>query len=142
MTRYGVVFWIGLMLLGISAPALSSELPSVVIKGLQRYRQDGAEGAVSNWLHNSPLEKTGELGTLVKMLRNIEHLCGKFQGYETAGVHEFTSKSRFVYLQLNYDSCPVFGHFVAYEGKDGWVITQINFNAKPEKVLPEVMLVD
>jgi hypothetical protein len=128
------------LLLFISQSTLADELPAPIRNGLQSYSQEGAEQAVKMWLKKSPLERTGEVPNLVKMLNNIEHLCGEYIDYQVVKVHHFTASSRFVYLQLNYASCPIFGRFVAYEGKAGWLITQLNFNAKPEQVLPESLL--
>lgn len=119
----------------------AGDLPAPVRKGLQIYSQEGTEQAVIAWLKNSPLERSSEINKLVKMLNSIERMCGKYQDYQVARVHHFTSSVRFAYVQLNYTSCPIFGRFVAYEGDSGWLITQLNFNAKPEKVLPPSMLV-
>lgn len=120
--------------------ALADELPPLIRNGFHSYTQNGAEAAVKTWMENSPLKRTSEVGNIVKMLQNVERLCGQYNGYDVAKIHDFSAKTRFIYLQLNYTSCPIFGRFVAYEGERGWLVTELNFNAKPEKVLPAYML--
>lgn len=129
-----------MILLCAGKSALADELPPPVRNGLQSYSQSGAEAAVKIWMENSPLERTSEVGNIVKMLQSVERLCGRYKGYDVARVHHFTATTSFVYVQLNYTSCPIFGRFVAYEGEKGWLVTELNFNAKPEKILPSYML--
>jgi hypothetical protein len=121
--------------------ALADELPLPIRNGLSSYSKDGAQEAVKTWMENSPLKRTSEIGDIVKMLQNIERLCGTYRGYDIARVYHFSATTQFVYVQLNYTSCPIFGRFVAYQGERGWLVTQLNFNAKPENVLPPSMLV-
>jgi len=140
MMRYLLTCFYGALLICATPYAVAEELPPPIRNGLISYSKEGAAAAVSTWLEHSPLKRTSEVGDIVKMLQGIERLCGRYNGYDVAQVRHFTANTRFIYLQLNYASCPIFGRFVAYEGEPGWLITQLNFNAKPEVILPSSML--
>ncbi len=130
-----------LLALIMAAPLQASErAPQIIIDGLLAYKTDGADKAVSVWLKGSALSSKKTAAQLEKQLLQVGRTCGQYRGYETVHVNPFSDSARFVYMQLNYGACPLFGRFVVYNTGRGWVLTQVNFNANPEKVLPQRLL--
>ena len=132
----------GLLLASLlAAPAHASErAPQIVIDGLLAYKADGAGAAVATWLKGSALSSQKTAEQLEQQLQKVGRTCGQYRGYETVHVNPFSDSARFVYMQLNYGACPLFGRFVVYNTGRSWVLTQVNFNANPEKVLPQRLL--
>ncbi len=121
---------------------VADEVPGAVAAGFDAYEsKGGANAAIATWLADGPLARAVDTQSLVDKLRRIERICGTFRGYRTIHVAAITESTRLAFLEVDYRRCPVFSRFVAYKGSAGWVVTELTLNTKPEKVLPEFLLI-
>ncbi len=143
---WGVAVALIAMFLSASAGWAAKEekvrVPSTIVTGLGDYAFQGAEAAVKAWVKGTHLEGSPEAAIQVNALKQVEALYGKFQGYHIIQVRELTPLSVIVYLAIHYERGPVFGRFLAFRIKDGWLLPDISFNAKPEAVFPPELLAD
>ncbi|MBL1259230.1 MAG: hypothetical protein COB33_001715 [Thiotrichaceae bacterium] len=142
MRKCHVIISATLFAISLVAPVNAAErAPQIIIDGLLAYKTDGAGVAVATWLKGSALSSKKTADRLEQQLQKVGRTCGQYRGYETVHVNPFSDSARFVYMQLNYGACPLFGRFVVYNTGRSWVLTQVNFNANPEKVLPPQLLI-
>jgi hypothetical protein len=132
----------------LSAPAswaakeLKVVVPNTIVNGLGDYAFQGADAAVKTWVKGTHLEGSPEAASQVNNLKQLEAAYGKFQSYHIVQVHELTPLTEIVYLAIHYERGPVFGRFLAFRIKGGWLLPDFTFHAKPEAVFPPELLTD
>jgi hypothetical protein len=87
-------------------------------------------------LKGSPLEGNRDALTQSNMLRQIQDYYGSYQSFDTISTRNLTSNAQMIYFVMNYEKEPVFGKFLIYHTKVGWVTVSFIFNTKPEVILP------
>lgn len=117
-------------------------VPNTIVNGLGDYAFQGADAAVKTWVKGTHLEGSPEAAIQVNNLKQLEGIYGKFQGYHIVQVHHLTPLSEIVYLAIHYERGPVFERFLAFRVKDGWLLPDFSFHAKPENVFPPELLTD
>ena len=114
----------------------SADLPPIVVAGLEAYKEKGPEEAVRAWIKGSPLDGSKDALTQANGLRQIQDFYGAYQSFEVISSRELASKTRILYLALDYEKGPLFAKFVVYRSNQGWILTSFNFNTKEEAILP------
>jgi hypothetical protein len=125
-----------------AAVDLKVVVPNTIVIGLGDYAFQGAEAAVKAWVKGTYLEGSPEAAIHVNNLKHFESWYGKFQGYHVIQIHQLTPLSQVVYLAIHYERGPVFGRFLAYRIKDGWLLPDMTFTHKPETIFPAELLID
>lgn len=115
---------------------IGESLPPIILSGLQAYKDKGPDDAVKAWIKDSPLDGNKDALTQANNLRQVQDYYGSYRGYEVIGSKELTTKTRIIYMVLDYDKGPLFARFVVYRSEQGWILTNFNFNTKEEAVLP------
>lgn len=145
-TAWGVAAALAVMVASGSAAWAAKDIkvvvPNTIVNGMGDYAFQGADAAVKTWVKGTHLEGSPEAAIQVNNLKQLEAAYGKFQGYHIVQVHELTPLSEIVYLAIHYERGPVFGRFLAYRIKDGWLLPDFSFHAKPEAVFPPDLLAD
>jgi len=111
-------------------------LPPVIVYGLEAYRDKGPDEAVRAWIKGSSLEGRSEALMQADILRNAQILYGTYRYFELIGTHDLSSRSKIIYLVLNYDKGPLFGKFAVYRSEEGWILTRFEFDTKEDAILP------
>lgn len=135
---HAVCIFMGVSFL-VVAPANASELPEVIINGIEAYHTQGPQAAIKAWIKGGPLEGSQEVLKQVLVLRKIQLLCGAIKGHHLLDRAVLSPTAHIYYIQLDFGTCPMFGSFLAYKVKQDWVLVQFKFNTKPEEILPEVL---
>jgi hypothetical protein len=118
------------------ASAYAQDIPPIVVEGLEIYSLHGIEPALKVWAKDGPLEGSESLAGLAYKLADAEKFLVDYESYELVEVRSFNPVSKAVFLTLNYNKGPLFVKFLTYRPKGGaWVITAIEFDLDPEKVL-------
>jgi hypothetical protein len=143
-TAWGGVVALAAMVVSVPATGAITELkggvPSIIVNGMGDYAFQGADAAVKTWVKGTSLEGSPEAAIQINYLRQQEALYGKFQGYHIVQLRELTPLVEIVYLAIHYERGAVFGRFLAFRIKDGWLLTDILFHAKPETLFPPDLL--
>ncbi len=120
-----------------SLPAIAeSELPSIVVSGLNEYKSKGPEAAVKAWIKGSAVETSVEALSQANTFRQMETMFGAYIGYELIKMKEISKTSKMVFLSLNYEKGPLFAKFLSYRRGDKWLMSSFTFNTQPEVILP------
>lgn len=116
---------------------VGTELPPVVIAGLEAYRSKGPDEAVRTWIKGSPIDGSKDALSQANILRQIQDYYGTYESFEIAGSREITPRVRNIYLVLEFEKGPLFGKFMVYKTEQGWVLTSFLFNTKEAAVFPD-----
>lgn len=119
-----------------TGPQAAAEIPQFILAGLQAYKNRGPEDAVQAWIKGSAIEGNRDALTQANNLREVQDYYGSYRDYEVVSIHDLTSRTRVVYLVLNFDKGPLFAKFVAYRPDQVWILANFNFNTKEEVILP------
>jgi hypothetical protein len=121
-----------------SSPQLA-EVPKIIQFGLDTYKSEGPEAAVRAWVKGGPFEGSKDSFSQISVLRQIQQSYGSYSGFEVIRIQDVSASVRLIYLTLNFEKGPVFGRFVVYRSQQGSVLTAINFSAKPEEIVPNLV---
>jgi hypothetical protein len=138
-TLYNVAFGLSLLTFGqyVGAQAQEhSEVPKIVLSGLDAYKAEGPEAAVKAWLKGSPLEGSKEALGQANVLRQIEEFYGAYKAFDFIRSRNLSPTTRIIYLTLDYEKGPLFAKFVTYRTEQGWILPSFTFNTKEESILP------
>ena len=114
----------------------STDLPAIVVAGLEAYKNKGPEDAVRAWIKGSPIDGNKEALTQANSLRQIQDFYGAYQTFEVISTRDLAPKTRILYLVLDYEKGPLFAKFVVYRSDQGWILTSFNFDTKEGAILP------
>ena len=117
-------------------------LPSIIISGLNAYKEKGPDEAVRAWIKDSAIDGSKEALTQANNLRQIQDYYGAYRGYELISAIDITPKTKVVYLIIDFDKGPLFAKFVVYRPDQVWILVNFNFNTKTESILPTEVHVD
>jgi hypothetical protein len=113
-------------------------LPSIIVSGLDAYKDKGPDEAVRAWIKGSPIDESKDALTQANNLRQVQDYYGAYRAFEVMSTRDLTPKVRIVYLVLDYDKGPLFAKFVVYRSDQGWILTSFLFNTKEGAVLPNL----
>lgn len=118
-----------------------SDVPVIVTDGLVAYQKSGGEAAMAVWLKDSPIETdTTTRINVAGGLAQIATAYGKMIGYEVLRNVSIAPSLRRIYVLGKFEKGPVFFAFDCYKADKNWTLPLINFNTKPNAILPESML--
>jgi len=132
------VYFVLFMQLGMAQA--SDAIPDVVTNGFNEYKTKGAEGALKAWLKGSAMETNLEAQSQANIFRQVESLYGPYLGHEIININKLSSTSKIIYIAMNYEKGAIFARFLTYENKEKSIVALLNFNTKPELILPSNMI--
>jgi hypothetical protein len=107
-----------------AAPTETAEgLPPVILAGLKSYKDDGPDEAVSIWIKGSALDGSKE----ASLLHRMQASYGTYRNFNVIGSRDLGSRTRILYLTLDFDKGPLFAKFVAYKSDQGWILMSFDF---------------
>lgn len=112
-------------------------IPRVVVDGMDKYKFNGADGAVKNWLQPTRARTQETAAAYAAALPDAEEVYGKFIDYHLVSIKRLSPAAALIYLVMNYERGPLFVRFVVYEYKSSQLVTQMEFGFIPEAVFPE-----
>ena len=84
------------------------------------------------------MEGNAEALSQANILRQVEELYGKFEGFDTLNETVLTPRCHLVYFALYYGKGAVYCNFETYKTNSGqWILGEINFHTKSSKILPD-----
>jgi hypothetical protein len=110
----------------------SGDIPPIILSGLDTYKDKGPDEAVKAWIKGSPIEGSKDALSQANSLRQVQDFYGTYRSFDVIEARDLTTKTRILYLVMNYDSGPLFAKFVVYRAEKGWILTSFNFNTHDE----------
>jgi hypothetical protein len=114
----------------------SSEVPKVILSGLEAYKAGGAEAAIKAWIKDSPLEGSKDVLAQANLLKTVQDYYGAYKAFDVIRSQNLAPTTRVIYMILDFEKGPLFAKFVVYRVEKGWILTTFTFNTKEELILP------
>jgi len=118
-----------------------SGVPDIVANGFLDYMKGGFSSAVEAWSKGSSLEVDSTAkNALSKSLSDEENVAGTFVSPEIIRVVTLSTSSTLVYIFGKYQRGSLFMCFACYKTTDKWLVTSVDIDVDPVKVLPTNLL--
>lgn len=129
------------LLIGVPLTSFALEPPEIITEAMDAYKKAGYEEAYKIWTRGSPLEndKTSYMNIRGAFMQ-VETAYGKMVGYEIVKSANISPSTIRTYAVILYQKGPLFVFFDCYNSPSGWIISQIQFNTKPNLVFPDIFL--
>jgi hypothetical protein len=124
-----------------SQKGVRADIPTIIVTGLQAYKDKGPEEAVKAWIKGSAIDGSKEALSQANNLRQIQDFYGAYREFEFLSVKELSPTTRVIYLIIDFEKGPLFAKFVVYRSEQGWILVNFNFNTKEEAILPTAVRV-
>jgi hypothetical protein len=111
-------------------------IPPVIDAGFALWVKNGLPAALDLWQKGGLLEGDHKIVALGKYLKRIEPLVGGYRSYELIDARKISPNSQLVYLAINFERGAVYARFLLYRAADIWVVQNMDFNIKPELIVP------
>lgn len=114
----------------------SSDVPKIILLGLDAYKAEGPEAALKAWVKGGPLEGSKDALSQANVLRQVQDYYGVYKAFDVIRSRNLSPTTRIFYLTMDYEKGPVFAKFVAYRTEQGWIVTTFTFNTKDDLIVP------
>ena len=114
-------------------------LPPVIQSGLALYASGGPDVAVSAWEKAGPLERDKKAEEYADEFKQLEKSLGHYKSFEVIETKDIAKTSKMFYLSMNFERGAVFASFQVYKTSKDWVIQNMDFDTKPEAIMPWLM---
>lgn len=114
----------------------NSPIPPIVQAGLAVYASGGADPALSVWRKGGALDNEKSSEDHLDELKHWEKSIGHYKSYELIETKDIGTASKVFYLAMNFERGAVYASFVVYKTRKDWVVQSMDFDTKPEEILP------
>ena len=111
-------------------------VPPIIQAGFSAYASEGPEAAINAWLKGGPMEGEKTAVAAADNFRQIERYLGKYKSYELIDVKDIGTSSKMLYFSMNFDRGAAYASFVIYKREKDWIVQNLDFNTKPETIMP------
>lgn len=134
--------WLGFILaLTAMAAEHGTVLPEVLQAGFVLYPKGGAELALDAWRKGGLADERGErLASQIAYFKQTERAVGNYRSYEVIDIKPVSASSKVLYLAVNFERGVIFARFMIYRTERDWVVQTMDFNTRPETLMPWLSL--
>jgi hypothetical protein len=117
----------------------NARIPHIIVSGFEAYKDNkdhGPEEAIKAWLKGGPLEGSKTALGQANTLREIQDYYGEYESFSVISTRDLTSRTKIVYVEIDFERGPAFGKFLVYRIEGGWIMISFDFNTKEDAILP------
>jgi len=119
------------------APAHAEEaIPAIIKSGFSFFAKDRPEHGIDAWRVGGLVGEEFRSIPRGTYFREAEKSLGKFTAYEHITTKMIGTKSKIVYIAINYERGAIYSRFLTYRTEKDWVVQSMYFNVKPEASMP------
>ena len=113
-----------------------SSIPSVIRAGFDFFQKQRPEQGVDAWKEGGLVGEEFKSTPHATYFRQAERTLGKYVSYEWVATKIVGKSSKILYLAINYERGAVYARFLVYRTERDWVVQSMNFNTRPEALMP------
>ena len=118
------------------AAETNAAIPSILQAGFTFFKQQHPEKGLDAWKQGGLVGAEFPTVANASYFTQAERTLGKYVSYELITVKMVGASSRVIYLSINYARGAVYARFLMYHGESGWVVQSMDFNTRPEALMP------
>jgi hypothetical protein len=112
-------------------------LPAVIEGGFESWTKGGAvEVIFSAWQKGGLMEGSNKAAVQARYFRNLSQALGNYKSRELLESKGIGRASQVIYLSINFERGAVYGRFLVYRTEKDWVVQNMDFNDRPEAIMP------
>ena len=123
-----------------TAAESTGALPAIIQNGLATYASAGAGPAFDTWRLGGTLETDQRPDVLSDRFARTVKPLGNHVSDDLIQTREISPSSKFVYLEMNFQRGVVYMGFLVFRGEKDWKVQNIEFNTKPDAVMPWLVM--
>ena len=131
-----VIFMVAIAASAQSANSTTITVPAVIDAGFALWPKGGAGSALDQWQKGGLIEGDPKVVAEAKYFKRIDPAVGNYKSYEVVDARRISASSQVLYLAINFDRAAVYCRFLLYRIDDNWVVQNMDFNLKPELIVP------
>jgi len=120
----------------VMASSPNSDVPPIIVAGMDAYKSKGPDEAVKAWIKGSPIDGSKEAMSQANNLRQVQDFYGSFLSFDVVSTREISPSVHILYLVLNYEKGPLFAKYILYRSGTEWILTSFVFNTSETAILP------
>ena len=118
----------------------AATLPAVLTSGFAAWTRGGASQALDTWQKGGLLEGDRKVAVEVNYFSRVAPAIGAYKSADVLQAQTVSQFSQIIYLAMNFDRAVVYARFLLYHTAQDWVVQNMDFNVKPEVVIPWMAL--
>ena len=116
---------------------IRTRAPLIITRGFDALVNSGAQEALTLWSnHGIPIIRNNAsiIGSTMEGL--IDNAVGECVEYNVIDTLSLTEKTKIIFVESQHDEGALFWRFTVHESPKGPVITSMDFNTDPSKIMP------
>lgn len=115
-----------------------SDVQAFLARPFRVYSEQGTDAFIRVFLAGSVMRISDSLTQQdIYNLKTADSLFGKFNDFEINRIVKPSSRTRFVYLVMNYEKGALFMYLTLYKGPNGWQVQNYKFYSEAERDWPD-----
>lgn len=98
------------------------------------------DSVLNVWQKGGLLEGDNKVSSLASYLRRVSQYACNYQSHEVLQTKPIGRSARVLYLVVNFERGAVYGRFLLYRSQGDWVVQNMDFNTRPEALMPWLAL--
>ncbi len=86
------------------------------------------------------MEGSNKAAAQARYFRSLGQALGNYKSHEFLETKAIGRSSQVLYLSINFDKGAVYGRFLLYRTEKDWVVQNMDFNDRPEAIMPWLAL--
>jgi len=119
-----------------SSAETNTFVPPIIQDGFAMWAKRDPSYAFEVWRKGGILEFDRKISVLSNYFKNLERTTGGYKSYDTIVTKQISQRSETVYVAVNFEHCAIYARFMLYRDDKGWVVQNMDFNSKPESIMP------
>ena len=112
-------------------------LPPIIEDEFTLWTKGGAiDGVLSVWQKGGLMEGDSKISSQANYLPRINQFAGNYRSYEVLQTKQSGRSSQVIYLAIRCDRAAVYARFLLYRTEKEWVVQNVDFNTRPEALMP------
>jgi hypothetical protein len=134
--------WLGSPISGAAAGANTANppVPAIIQAGFAEWARGGAAASLEVWKKGGLMEGDRKVVAEASYFKRLDPAIGGFKGFDAVQTQSISSSSELAYIAINFQRAVVYGRFLLYRTDQDWVVQNMDFNIKPEALIPWLAL--
>lgn len=118
------------------AADFAEPVPPIIAKGFELYATAGPVPALNTWRQGGLLENQQTSSAETEKIRQMVRPLRIYKSYEVTQTRKIGETSMIVYVSILFQRGVLYGHFLIYRTDRGWLVQNMEFNTRPEIIMP------
>ena len=111
-------------------------VPVLLQKGFDLLKTAGPVAAFGTWREGGVLDEDVNAKDEINTFREMVKRLRNYRSYEVIEIKEIGTTSKILYVSMSFERGVLYGSFLVWKSDRDWVVQQMDFNTKPQVIMP------